>query len=126
MSATERARRVALVRLGWSGLLLAAPRLVLTLALAPAERSSRIGRAVVLILGLRNLVQSVIELASPTRPVLTGAAAVDAIHALTFFRLATGHGDRRWHRAAVLNVVTALGFCAATTSTIPTSEGADT
>jgi len=123
MSARERADRVALIRLGWSAALLAAPRLALTVALASAERDHRVGRAVVLILGARNLVQSIIELASPTRPVLTAAAAVDAIHALSFLRLATGRGDRRWHRAARLNVATALAFCAATTSTIPTSKG---
>lgn len=111
------ARAVAVVRLVWSVLLLAAPKSVLA-ALAPKERSSPRARGVVMVLGARNLVQSVIELLRPTRTVLGTAAAVDGIHALTFIAAATVRPDARWRRAALINVLTALAFCAATTTSV--------
>lgn len=111
------ARAVAVVRLGWSLALLAAPKTVLG-TLAPKERSSPRARGVVMVLGARNLVQGVVEVAHPSRRVLGVAAGVDAIHAVTFVGLATTRPDARWGRAALINVLTALAFCAATTTSV--------
>jgi hypothetical protein len=111
------ARTVAGVRLLWSVVLLAAPKTVLG-TLAPKERSSPRARGVVMVLGARNLMQAGIELAHPSRPVLGVAAGVDAIHAVTFVGLATTRPDARWGRAALINVLTALAFCAATTTSV--------
>jgi hypothetical protein len=73
-----------------------------------------------MVLGLRNLVQSLIELARPGRLVLTGAALVDAVHAVSFLGFAAVRPDPRWRRAVVLNVATASLFSAATVSTLRT------
>ncbi|HTK66962.1 MAG TPA: hypothetical protein VL595_31605 [Pseudonocardia sp.] len=76
-----------------------------------------------MVLGARNLVQGMVEYAHPSRLVLGLAAGVDATHALTFVGLATARPDARWRRAALLNVLTALAFCAATTtSTLAADE----
>jgi hypothetical protein len=71
-----------------------------------------------MVLGARNLVQALVELIHPSRLVLGLAAGVDATHALTFVGLATARPDARWRRAALLNVLTALAFSAATTTTM--------
>lgn len=116
------ARVVAGARLGWGVLLLVAPKTVLGV-LAPKERNSPRARGVVLVLGARNAGQAAVELARPSRAVLSLAAGVDAIHALTFIGLAAAGPDARWRRAALVNVLTALAFCAATTtSVIATAE----
>jgi hypothetical protein len=108
------ARAVAATRLAWSLVLLARPRAVLTLALAPAERESPRARAIVRVLGARNLAQALVELAAPGRVVLTAAAGVDALHALSFLAFAAARPERRWRRAMLLNVATAGAFSAAT------------
>lgn len=111
------ARVVAGARLGWSLLLLGAPKAVLG-TLAPGERSSPRARGVVMILGVRNLIQALIELVHPSRRVLGIAAGVDATHALTFVAVASARPDARWGRACLINVLTALAFCAATTTAV--------
>lgn len=111
------ARVVASVRLGWGVVLLVAPKSVLGV-LAPKERNSPRARGVVLVLGARNAGQAAVELTHPSRAVLSLAAGVDAIHALTFIGLAAAGPDARWRRAALINVLTALAFCAATTTSV--------
>jgi hypothetical protein len=111
------ARVVASVRLLWGVVLLAAPKAVFNAANASHERSSPRARGVVLILGARNLTQSVVELCWPTRVVLTLATLVDAVHAVSFLGLIALNPHARWRRAVLLNVLTALGFCAATGAT---------
>jgi hypothetical protein len=113
----NRARYVAGVRLGWAIVLLCRPRQILTVAQARRERESSTARAVVRILGLRNLVQAMIELVHPSRPVLTVAALVDAVHAVSFLGFAAARPDRRWRRAVILNVLTAALFGLATIAT---------
>jgi hypothetical protein len=111
------ARAVATVRLLWSVVLLAEPRRILRAARASGEDSSARARGVVMVLGARNLVQAVVEFLHPSRMVLGLAAGVDAVHAASFLGLATAERHARWRRAAQLNVLTALAFCAATAIT---------
>jgi hypothetical protein len=107
-------RWLAALRLAWAALLVARPRTVLTLALAPRERRSPRARTVVLVLGARNLIQAIVELVWPRPLVLAGGAIVDALHAISFLGFAAVRPDPRWRRAVLLNVITATMFSAAT------------
>jgi hypothetical protein len=88
-------------------------------ALVPSQRASTAARRVVRVLGARHLVQAGVEAAIPTPTVLTIGAGVDAVHAVTCLGFAA-FGGARWRREALVNAVTALGFCAVTATTART------
>jgi hypothetical protein len=111
----RRARRVAAGRAGIGMFCLANP----TRALVPSQRASSAARRVMRILGARHLAQAAIEAAHPSPTVLRVGAGVDAVHALTCLGFGV-LGAPRWRHGALLNAVSALGFCAVTAATART------
>jgi hypothetical protein len=101
-------RLLAAARMGWGGLLVGAPDLVLaTLTGRPATRSQA---RVLRVLGTRHLVQAGIELARPTRGVIRSGAAVDLLHAATCAGAVAFLPA--WRRAALVDGTGAVGFAA--------------
>lgn len=95
------------VRLVWAIVLLAAPGKMLELTGTPSCPRSR---SVCRLLGLRHLVQSLVEIAVWPRYRRAGVS-VDASHALSLLGFAAT--KPRWRRPALIDAGIATGFCLA-------------
>lgn len=98
----------AVVRAVWGGVLLGAPGAVLSITTRSDPAFLGTARAVLRVLGARQIAQAAVEARWPRPPVLALAAAVDGLHAASGLALAAG--DRRWRRPALLDAAVALGF----------------
>lgn len=100
------ARAVAITRLAWGGLLLAAPGTVIGLLGGQDETASR---RVLRILGARHGVQGAVELVG--QDIGVAGTVIDLLHAGSALGFAAV--DRRWRRPALLDALIAGGFAAA-------------
>lgn len=102
--------RVSVVRAAWGCLLLLAPAWVARRLLwSGGERSS--GRAMIRVLGTRQLVQAAATARRPSGRLLSLGAGVDVLHAMTAAAFAASGPDRRV--AGGVATVLATGFAAA-------------
>lgn len=101
-------RRLEIVRGGWALTCLVAPGLVLRRA--GGDESSAGGKAVMRVLGARQLAQAVLSGARPSAEVLAVGAWVDAVHSATALGLGALDGKRR--HAATVDALVAAGFAA--------------
>ena len=100
------ARAVAITRVLWGALLLAAPGAVIGLLGGQDETASR---RVLRVLGARHGVQGTFELVG--RDVGVAGTVIDLLHAGSALGFAAA--DRRWRRPALLDALIAGGFAAA-------------
>ena len=97
--------RTALLRSLWGSVVTTAPQLVLAVT---REDSTTMARAVLRILGARQVVQGTVLAAKPDEDLIRLGGYVDLAHAATAFGFAAL--DRRWRRTALLSGVAATGF----------------
>jgi hypothetical protein len=113
----DRPRPARLAAAGWLGLgalLVARPEQALALAGQTARPPALV--AITRVLGARTALQNVLVLAAPTRAVLRGGAAVDALHALSMLGAALrwpGYRRAALASAAMAATSAALGRASA-------------
>lgn len=103
-------RAVSLLRGAWGLLLLSRPEPVLAV-MGPHTPSPELDRAVLRVLGSRQLAQAGVTLVLPGRPVLALGALVDALHAASMVAVAALDRDHR--REGLLDASVAGAFAAA-------------
>ena len=94
------------------GVLLGAPHAVLGITTRTDQAFLGTARAVLRVLGVRQIVQAAVVTRWPRPLVLGLAAVVDALHAAS--GLALGTTDRKWRGPALLDAAVALGFALTT------------
>jgi|tagenome__1003787_1003787.scaffolds.fasta_scaffold20650909_3 hypothetical protein len=102
-------RIIALVRAGWAGVLLLAPRRILRVAGCQQVPAASV--TVARVLGARHLVQAVVSAAAPSGGVAGLGAVVDTLHAASCAGLAAM--SPRWRRPVLLDAVIESGFAVA-------------
>jgi hypothetical protein len=102
---SERRRRVAMMRAAWGACLLVIAGRATRAATGP------IGRGVIVVLALRHIIQSAVDLVRPNGLIARRGATIDLVHAVATFVLAAV--SRRWRVPALTDcgLATAWSVC---------------